>query len=65
MIVFDLWNLDKYKNKDARENALGSIIKEVEIAGLKNLIKAFSTEVENRNSVNWIWIKSVSIETCK
>ena len=31
-----LWNhqLDKYKNKDARENALGSIVKEMEIAGL-------------------------------
>jgi len=31
-----LWNhrLDKYKNRDARESALGSIIKEMETDGL-------------------------------
>lgn len=45
-----LWNhrLDKYKNKDARENALSSIVKKIKIAGLtiaylKNNIKTIRT----------------------
>lgn len=53
-----LWNhrLDKYKNRDARESALGSIIKEMEIDGLtiadlKNKIKTIRTMYKKEHSL--------------
>lgn len=53
-----LWNhrLDTYKNRDARESALGSIIKEMEIDGLtiadlKNKIKTIRTMYKKEHSL--------------
>lgn len=53
-----LWNyrLEKYKNKDARKNALNSIVKEMEISGLtiidlKNKIKTIRTMY--KKNIHW------------
>lgn len=60
-----LWNhrTDKYKNKDARENALASIVKEMEISGLtiadlKNKIKTVRTMYKKEHSLVCKSIKS-------
>lgn len=53
-----LWNhrLDMYKNKDARENALDSMVKEMQITGLskadlKNKIKTIRTMYKKEHSL--------------
>lgn len=60
-----LWDYrtDKYRNKDARENALGCIVKEMEIPGLtiadmKNKIKSIRTMYKKEHSLFCKSIKS-------